>query len=293
MKHSLIFLALIVLISCGGQESNKDKYDISFQRENDVCVQRFADGKVLKFKDGFDPAISPDGNKLAYTKSKDFEEGFIRYIVVVDLKTNQETKLNVNNDNYYGASWSPDNSLIAFNIFVENNWSVGLINSDNTGFKLIKANSDMGLFEPTWSSDSKHIIAHNMQKIYKFDLGGDVVDSIDISREIGENYYTSSASKFLFTSDNRYLVFNCDTDEIMEDVDGPVSALFVYDTKNKATTRLSPKGMFAFDPNLKSDNSVIFCGFKEKTYNIYSVDLITKKIELIIKDATRPTISKK
>jgi len=60
MKHLLMFLALIVLIFCSGQESNKDKYDISFQRENEVYVQCFSDNKELKFKDGFDLAISPD-----------------------------------------------------------------------------------------------------------------------------------------------------------------------------------------------------------------------------------------
>jgi len=134
-----------------------------------------------------------------------------------------------------------------------------------------------------------------MQKIYKFDLSGNVVDSIDISGEIGVNYYPSSASKFLFTSNNRYIVFNCGTDETMEGIDGPVEAIFIFDTKNQAVNRISPKGMFAFEPNIESDDSIIFCGLKEVTElnNIYRIDLTTQKLELIIKDATRPTMSKK
>jgi len=131
-----------------------------------------------------------------------------------------------------------------------------------------------------------------METIFKYDLKGNIVDTIDIKRTFGENYYMSSSTKFLFTSDSRFIIFNSGIDETMKDEEGPVEVIFAYDTKSKGITRLSPKGMFAFDLNIESDQSAIFSGSKEneKQNNIYRVDLISKKVELIIKNGTRPTM---
>lgn len=291
----LLLAALQILISCNGQESKHSKYDLSYQKNTDVCVLRLLNNKELCFKDGYDPAISPDGQRLAYTKSVNSGNDFIRYIVVVDLDSKIETKLNVNNSNYFGASWSPDNSYIAFSIYLNYNWQIGYIKSDNSELSIITANSDLGLFQPTWTSDSKYIVTHNMETVFRYDLKGNIVDAMDISRTFTDNSYMSSNSKFIFTSDDRFIIFNSGTDETMKDLEGPVEAIFAYDTKSKEIARLTPKGMFASDLNIESDQSIIFTGSteNENQNNIYRVDINSKKMELIIENGTRPTMSKK
>jgi TolB protein len=286
-----ILIISIILISCNRQESKKTKYDFSYERDNDVFVIRFNDKKDLRFKYCFDPAISPDGTRLAYTKYKGDSE---RYIVVVDLESNIETKLKVNNKNFYGASWSPDNSYIAFNIYNGGNWQIGFVKSDNTGFQEIKSTSDRGLYEPTWTSDSKHIITHDGEKIFKYNLNCKIVDTIDLRKSLGKLGFSSDA-KFLFTSNNRFIVFNTEADEGIKGIIGPIDAVFVYDTENKNTIRLSPKGMDAVDIYLESEQSILFSGLKENedVRNIYRIDLNTKNIELILINGTMPTISKK
>jgi hypothetical protein len=114
-------------------------------------------------------------------------------------------------------------------------------------------------------------------------------------RTFGENYYMTSNARFFFTSDNRFIIFNCGSDDTWKNFLGPVEAVFVYDTRSKEISRLSPKGMYAFDLNIENDESVIFAGSTENENhsNIYRVNLASKNLELIIKNGTRPTMRKK
>jgi dipeptidyl aminopeptidase/acylaminoacyl peptidase len=273
----------------------KIKYDLAYQAGRDIKVLQYKNKKELFFRDGSNPALSPDGNKLAYTKSEDSGKGFIRYIVIVDLYTKSEIKLNVPNSNYYGASWSPDNSYIAFNILVNNIWQIGIINYDNSGFRIINGTTNFGLFSPTWTSDSKRIISHNLSTIYNFDLNGKLIDTIDIHNTLGENYFMSSNTRFIFTSENKLIVFSCDINETMKNVDGPLEAVFSYNTITKKITRLSPIGMDASDLDIEKDSNVMFSGSREseKYKSIYRVNLASYKMGLVVKNGMSPSPRKK
>jgi Tol biopolymer transport system component len=289
MKQILSLLIIAMPFFCGGQNLAKTKYDLAYQNGSEICVLSFGDKKELRFDNVYDPALSPDGLKLAYTKSIQDK----RWIVVVDLNTKVETKLNVNNNNYYGASWSPDNKYIAFNIFMSpSKWQIAIIKSDNSETKIFNTNSGLGVYQPTWSPDSKNIFAHN-ESIYKYDLSGKLLDSISI-REIFGSYYFSSNSKFLYTSDNRHIIFNCGINEFMKGVDGPVEVIFSYDTETKNIKKLSPQKMYATDPQIESDSTIIFAGSKEgERSNIYRFNFLNNHLELIIKNGKRPTASYK
>jgi hypothetical protein len=52
--------------------------------------------------------------------------------------------------------------------------------------------------------------------------------------------------------------------------------------------------MFASDPEIESDNSIVFTGTKEneKTNNIYRFDLLSNQLNLAIKNGRRPSTSK-
>jgi TolB protein len=295
MKNFLTSFLLLIFFSCHGQESKNLKYDLAFQRDNETIVLRFFDKKELSFKDSSDPALSPDGSKIAYTKNGSEYDNFNRIIVVTDLQTGSETKLNVTDINYYGASWSPDNSHISFNIMVNGRWQIGLIKSDNTEFSTLQTNSGNGLFSPTWTADAKFIICHDMNTIYKFNLSGQVVDKINIKNTLGESYMMSSGTKFIETSDNKNIIFNCGINESMKGVFGPVEAIFIYNIITKEIQRLTPKGVYAVDLSSFNDSTFLFTGSKEEESLdcIYQVNIKTKKIALKIKNGMRPSMSTK
>jgi len=297
MRQVLTLMILVISSFCYGQDSAKIKYDLAYQKNKDICVLKFKDKKELNLTGGADPAISPDGFKLAYTKSNGSgTNDFKRFIVIVDLKTKVETELKIFNNNYYGASWSPDNKFIAFNIWITpSKWQVGIIKLDNSEVKIFNTNSKLDIYQPTWSSDSKSIFAHGGSEVYRYNLNGKLLDSISIKKTFGDNYYTTSNTKFLYTSDNKYIIFNCGTNEFMEGVAGPVEAIFAYDIETKNIIRLSPQKMYASDPEIESDNNVIFTGSKEneKSNNIYRFNFLSNHLNLIIENGRKPTTSKK
>jgi TolB protein len=215
--------------------------------------------------------------------------------VVVDLNTNTETELKIANNNYYGASWSPDNKYIAFNIWANPpKWQTGIIKLENSEVQIFDTKSKTGTYQPTWSPDGKSVYAHDGSKIYRYNLNGNLLDSISIKETFGDTYHTSSNTKFLFTPDNEHIIFNCSINEFMKNVDGPVDAIFAYNTKTKKIIRISPQKMFASDPEIESDNSIVFTGTKEneKTNNIYRFDLLSNQLNLAIKNGRRPSTSK-
>ena len=238
-------------------------FDLAFQRGTDVCVTGPGPDNELCFQNANDPCISPDGLKLAFTKSTDTKKDFIRYIKVVDLIKKTETTLNVQNSNYFGGIWSPDNQYLAFSIFLNGSWRLGLIRSDNTGFTVLGDDMKTGLFSPSWMPDSKYIIAHNMNAIFRFDLKGRLADTIDIAG-FTDRSFLSSSTRFVYTSDSKQIVFNAGTDETIEGVDGPADAIFVYNTGSKKCNRISPAGMYCTDIWIDHQDTVYFSGFTDK-----------------------------
>jgi len=287
-RISLAFTLMMIITNC---KSQSDYYDIAFESKDGICVVNNTTKRKLCFTDVYNPYLSPDGKYLAVTKYLETGKEFSRFISIIDLNKNKELKLNVNNSNFYEANWSLDNQYIAFNILVNHKWIIGIIRSDNTEFKLLKNCSKFGMFSPSWMPDSKYFIAHDMSVIYKFDLECNVIDSIDIQKTFGENHYMSSSTKFIFTPDNKNIVFNCGINEQMKDVEGPVEAIFIYNIASKSITRISPKGMFGYDAFVESDNSILFSGAREgeKIPNIYKYYLAEKKFELFIKEGKNPS----
>jgi dipeptidyl aminopeptidase/acylaminoacyl peptidase len=220
-------------------------------------------------------------------------QDFARFIVIVDLESKKISKLNVPNNNYYEPSWSPDCKYISFNVLDSNNWQVGLINLENSDFRIIKTDSFFGLSGATWTNDSKNIIASS-SNLFKFDLEGNIVDTIDLRKKLGNKCDCVVGAKNLYTANSDYLVFDCGMPEGMKNVDGPVIALFAYNFKTNELNRLTPKGMYVQDFDLGRDNKIIFTGSREndKYSNIYQVNLTNKKIEILIKNGSKPTMSK-
>lgn len=292
MKRISILLILMVLFT--NCKSQSEYFDLAFQDGNNSCVIQNDLKKKQCFSNAINPCLSTDGKQLAITKPSGNNNNYSRYISIINLKTKKETKLNVNNNNYYGPMWSPDNNYIAFNILINNSWTIGLIKSDNTDFKTVEIESD--LFSPTWLSGNEFFLAQNNgSMIYKFDLKCKLVDSIDIQKIIGENYFITSSSKFLYTSDNQFIVFNCDINESLKNVDGPLQAIFSFNIASKTIVRLSPKGMFAADPFVETDNNILFAGSleNENYKKVYRTDLSGKHLQMIIENGINPTSRKK
>jgi dipeptidyl aminopeptidase/acylaminoacyl peptidase len=295
-----LFKILIICIPFWSFLSNQNlkKYDmVCYKKDVGLCAidLKESNTKKVNIENSSDFSISPDGLKLVYTKStKDCG----RSIYITDLNTNKEQKLTINNCNAYGPAWSPDNKHIAFNIWIDNVWRIGIFNPNTNEFKVLNSTSSMNL--PTWSSDGKFIIISDLKQVRKIDLSGKMVDSFSIDL-IPNNYSYSSSTKFFYTSDNKYLIWNGGTGETIIskfNTVNPAEGIMVYDFLHKTKFQLSPKGMHICNPFVDSSNNIYFDGtiinkdskIDNESTNIYMINLKDRILKLMIENASEPTL---
>ncbi len=268
MRNIFLLFLVIISLSLYGQSRS---YDYAYLNKEGIWVYSVADKKeYLIAKKGQDPYISPDGKKLAFTT---FNEKGDRFIAVVDLNSHHKIILNTQNNNSYGPVWSPDGSLIAYNSFDSKNaqWYIALVDSANTNSRILSRRLE-NCYVPSWLVNGKNVVVQNLDNVFVVTLSGDIMSTYKVAA-LSTAMGASSSDRFIFTDDNKKIVFSEDVDEPGES-DGPPSAVFIYDIINKSTLRLSPKGYSADEVFVKG-NKVLFTASKLNStiQNVYSVDV--------------------
>ena len=258
--------------------------DISLSFLRDGSVWLVNSNGVQEIVEGFNPYLSPNGKILAYTSINDEK----RVIRLFDIENSKSEVLNVDDNNYYGPVWSPNGEYIAFNIMNDGMWQIGIINSNNEGYRLfeIKKEQGIGLHSPTWTNDSKFLIAHDMFTAYKFNpVSGVIEDTIDLNIIATEEFGISSSSNLLISKDNSTMIFDAGMyNESMKGVHGPPYAILAFNFKTKKIKRLSPKNMYTSEPWIDKNDQIYFSGVSETGFSsIYKTDIegsyLTKVID--------------
>ncbi|TDG37320.1 hypothetical protein EZJ43_04165 [Pedobacter changchengzhani] len=263
------------------------KFGLAFQNGDKIVASSIDTLKQISFGGATDPAISPDGKKMAYTV---IDSAKHRTIWVADLENKSQLQLKVNSDNYYQAMWSPRGDKIAFNIFTPANvWKIGLINADNTGFIILSNTTKINAYSPTWKSESE-ILAHDLSNLYTFDSSGKIIKTESIAKLIGADYLISSSNRFFYTRDGKKLVFNAGTNEKIDGLEGPMEAVYILDLTTKKIEKISPNGMNVTYIFLTADDRIFYSG-GEKPFTkrmIYISDL-AGKIKKIVDHGDNPS----
>jgi TolB protein len=266
--------------------SNKE-FSLAYQDGNKIVVTSIDTMKQISFGGATDPAISPDGTKLAYTVS---DSAGHRGIWVADLDLKTQAKLPVANDNYYQAMWSPAGTRIAFSIFNKDNvWKVGVINTDNSGYQMLDGASATALYAPTWKNENE-LIGHDLTNLYTLDLSGKIIDTQPLTNLIGKELSLSSSNRFFYTKDGKKLVFSAGNGDVVENAVGPNEAVYVLDLLTKKTSRISPEGLNAPYVYVTADDRIFFSASKtsDSNFQIYAADL-KGNLRLIVDKGMSPT----
>jgi Tol biopolymer transport system component len=279
-------LALFFTIIAFPALSQSKSFDYAYTSQKGICVYSIIEKQeYLIAKNGHDPCISPDGQKLAYTL---YGDGGSRFIQIIDLNTKTKTTLNTHNNNCYGPVWSADGKFIAYNAMSGDIWSIVIIEL-STGKITILGQKIKNNFSPEWLLNSKNIAVQDLEKVLVYDLAGktssfyNMKDMMGGLQELKEGVGQSSNDRFVFTKDSKKIVFNSDIyDRNSESDDEPPQAVFVYDIVSKKTIRLSPKGYYAFEPIVK-DERIFFSASKgtSEIINIYSIEMNGKNFKLL------------
>ena len=263
-------------------------YDLAFEKDGMIFVANFQKNILDSLFEGFNPALSPDGHYLAFT---DYNGGK-RHVTIYDFNTKKRIPINIPNDNNYGPIWSPDGKLIAFNIFYNNNWYIAVANKENTTVRIITDKIKRGTYSPSWFSDSKKLLVHDLDYIYLVDLDGNILKKYFVN-DIAKDLLVSSQTRFIMSSDEKKLFFSAGVDEDSDDFDEPPEAIFYYDFNLKKLNRLSPKGLYCAEIILKNDSMLYFYAAKdnEEPFSIYSINIFEKKPILLVKNGSSLSVN--
>jgi TolB protein len=115
----------------------------------------------------FDPAWSPDGTKIAFSRS----DGSRYQIVVINEDGTSPVQLTDGDSSASDATWSPDGSRIAFTRCSGGSCAVYVMNADGSGATRLTHGERPGEWDPTWSPDGRRIAVA--------EIGGIVVMNAD------------------------------------------------------------------------------------------------------------------
>ena len=298
---SILIPCVALIASCNSNKSEAENakavldtvslssknFALAYQDGDKIVATSIDTMKQISFGGATDPAISPDGNKLAYTLS---DSAGNRSIWIADMENKSQGKLQVNSNNYYQAMWSPDGGTIAFNIFNSKNlWKIGVIKTDNSGYLMLDNASKINVYSPTWKNE-KEIIGQDLTKLYTFDRTGKLIDTKLIADLIGNEFSIASSNRFFYTKDGTKLIFNAGNSDILDGLTGPSEAVYVLDLASKKVARISPKGINVPYVFLTADDRIFYSG-AEKPFTqskIYVSDL-EGNIKTVVDKGNNPT----
>lgn len=276
-RLAIVFIpCLALLAACNPSGDNQSKstavldtvslssksFALAYQDGNKIVATSIDTMKQISFGGAADPAISPDGNKLAYTVADSTGN---RSIWVADLENKSQLQLQANGKNYYGAVWSPDGNTIAFSVLNDKSiWKVGLIKADNTGLAVLGGKSNVAFSSPAWKS-AHEIVAHDLENLYTFDLSGKITNTQSLAGLIGADYHIASDNTFFYTKDSKTLVFSAYAGAAVPELKGQVNSVFAMDLVSKVVKRISPEGMYVSYLFVTADDRIFYSG-EEKPY---------------------------
>lgn len=261
------------------------RYAIAYQNGDKIVASSADTINQVSFGGATNPAISPDGNKLAYTVK---DPAGHTTIWVADMENKSQGQLMVNNDNYYQAVWSADGGAIAFSVLNKNgNWKVGVIKTDNTGYVMLDSASNLSVHSPTWKS-ANELVAHDLINLYTFDINGKLIDTKPIGGLIG-NYFTfANDNRFFYTKDGKKLIFNAGK---MEDATSkvPVEGVFVLDLATKKITQISTPQVNAPYVFVTADDRIFFSSIDKSSISKIYVSDLNGNVKVVVDKGTNPT----
>ena len=296
MTRPLISAAFVFLISMSFAADVPRM--LGFDRGGAVWVANSDGTGAKKIATGSDPEISPDGTRIAFTHSAG-KDGPERNIAVADVATGKVTifKNQIPSDNCYRAIWSPDGTQLLFNIYTDNDWHLGLVNADGTGFRYFKKTVTKGnsLYSSCWAPDGRSLYMQDLSKIFQIGTDGAELKSWTLDAFIPKGSF-SSASHLAVSPDGGTLLMEVEMDEIVKRKgwDGPPPALWTFDLATQKATRLTTKGFFAWGGCWLSAGEIIFASQAdgEKEPSLHRMTLSGKERKLFIKKANSPSVSR-
>lgn len=283
------------------KKSLKKEYwpDIAVKNDPDEFAKRLTDNKKTIGFYNTSPAISPQGDKIAFLSDRDIyldvyvmdaNDGKILKKVVESGKTNDFEELNLLHPS---ITWSPDNKRIALTTKTSGKDDIIIIDVETEDSYKLPINF-YGIESINWSRDGKKLafMGHNSMQsdIYIYDF--DSKNILNITNDLFSDFepvWTPDGKKIIFSSDRGDLIdrSSLTKDFMMQDHSYNQFDLYMVDIETKDIERItdwkfSNEKYAAVSPE---GDQILFVSDKNGINNIYK-----KKIS---KEGDKPILENK
>jgi TolB protein len=271
---------------------------LAFARGSALYVANLDGTGVKKVATGSWPDLSPDGTKLAFNTEDPTGKSSARSIAIADVATGKAAKIpNIPSDNCHSPVWSPDGTQLLFLIYADNDWHIAIISADGSGFRYVKRAEPKGhsFYSIAWAPDGKGFYCQDLDAIYHLGLNGAVQEQWEVARLFAHGSMSSSARLAVSPNDGTLLAdVEMDEDVTRKDWDGPPPAIWSVNLANGRATRLTTKGLFAWQPCwISADEFLcIFQPVGAKEPSIQRVSADGKTRQPLLKNARDPSVSR-
>lgn len=278
---------------------NAAQRKIAYARGDNIFVADIDGTHQKKITTGAFPEISPDDAHVAFNTESDAKTrlGPERHIAIADLADGKVTVLrDIPSDNCFGPVWSSDGSQIAFYIMSENDWQIGIVKSDGSGFHFLKkAGPNRNYFwSMCWAPDDRSFFCQDLKYVYQFALDGQLIKQWDIDKLTG-GCSMSSGNRLDVSPNGRHIIFDVDLNEesTRKNWDGPPPRIFLLHLESGSATRVAGKHDFVWEPFWLSNDEFLCIMQKENESepSIYRMSLDGKNPKVLVKHARTPSAS--
>ena len=263
---------------------------LCFTRGDYIFIQE-PNGRVKRLIKGSEPNLSPDGESIAFVAVKG-EWPPDRHVNVFDIRTGKVRSISTLEPfQSFGPLWSPDGRRLAVQMSVNHKTAFATVDARTDDYCLIPSNFESNyVWLNSWIPDGNSVILNSLEYVYQLTLDGQVVRKLGI-RELFGNVNISSLTRFSFSRDGRFLLF----DSAMVPDDVGIASLYLWDISAQRLSRLTSDPIGALDPKwLPSGNEIIFTGYvkghyKPKScipyYRLYKISMTDKTPIILVRDA--------
>lgn len=241
---------------------------LCFTRGEDIYLMDVNTGVVRRILKGEEPNISPNGERIAFVLA---DNGALKTVeaksgVVKEFASLQSVKAR-------GPQWSPDGSKIAFEYKKDLTWRIAILETSTEQWHDITASypAEVNYFLSSWTTKGQSLVIQDLRTVYEVDPHGKELQRLEITKLLPETEGVSSLSRFSFSADKGYLLF--DTASPPQES----AAIYKLNIKTSALERITPSTIDGSEPHwLPSEKEILFRQLTEnKPPYVYSISRLS------------------